>query len=160
MTLKPSRARAQVEASLRTGTHYCDIAGEVHWMRKTVSTLHAAARAKNVKIVHSCGFDSVPSDLGAYLLAQHMRTELERPCARIDMLVNEVKGGFSGGSLQSMFEQYMQPADEIQDCSDPYCLNPMVRSPRLPTLQSLPPPRRWPAVAVWSHSGATHWDRQ
>lgn len=60
----------QVEAALRNGTHYCDIAGEVHFLRKTVERLHAEAQAKKVKIVHSCGFDSVPSDLGAHMLVE------------------------------------------------------------------------------------------
>jgi short subunit dehydrogenase-like uncharacterized protein len=119
-----ARSTVQVEAAIRNGTHYCDIAGEVHFMRKTTSTLHNAAAAKNVKIVHSCGFDSVPSDLGTLMIAEHMRNKLNRPCARVDLLVNDVKGGQSGGSLQAMFEQYMLPAEEMKLCEDPFCLNP------------------------------------
>lgn len=117
-------ARTQVEAAIRNGTHYCDIAGEVHFMRKTTATLHASAAAKNVKVVHSCGFDSVPSDLGTLLLVQHMKTKLGRACARVDLLVNDIKGAQSGGSLQSMFEQYLLPTEEVALCADPFCLNP------------------------------------
>ena len=113
-----------MEAAIRNGTHYCDIAGEVHFMRKTTATLHAAAAAKSVKVVHSCGFDSVPSDLGTLLLAQHMRQKLGRGCARVDLLVNDIKGAQSGGSLQSMFEQYLLPTEEVALCADPFCLNP------------------------------------
>ena len=61
---------SQVEAAVRNGTHYCDIAGEVHFLRKTIEKLHAEAHVKKVKIVHSCGFDSVPSDLGAHMLVE------------------------------------------------------------------------------------------
>lgn len=114
----------QVEAAIRNGTHYCDIAGEVHFMRKTTSTLHAAAAAKSVKIVHSCGFDSVPSDLGTLMLVEHMQKKLQRSCARVDLLVSDIKGAQSGGSLESMFEQYMLPTEEIEMCDDPFCLNP------------------------------------
>jgi short subunit dehydrogenase-like uncharacterized protein len=66
----------QVEAAVRNGTHYCDIAGEVHFMRRTAERLHAEAQAKKVKIVHSCGFDSVPSDLGAHMLVEVRRHRL------------------------------------------------------------------------------------
>ena len=120
----PRAAHAQVEAAIRNGTHYCDIAGEVHFMRKTVSALHDQAVAKSVKVVHSCGFDSVPSDLGTLMLVEHMRKKLGRPCARVCLLVNEVKGAQSGGSIESMLEQYMLPTDEIAECENPFCLNP------------------------------------
>jgi short subunit dehydrogenase-like uncharacterized protein len=127
----------QVEAAIRNGTHYCDIAGEVHFMRKTTSTLHNAAVAKAVKIVHSCGFDSVPSDLGTLMLVEHMQKKLQRPCARVDLLVSDIKGAQSGGSLQSMFEQYMLPTEEIEMCDDPFCLNPplVTGTPRKATLE-------------------------
>ena len=114
----------QVEAAVRNGTHYCDIAGEVHFVRKTTSTLHTAATEKGVKIVHACGFDSIPSDLGTLLLVEHMQKKLQRQCARVDLLVNEVKGAQSGSSWHSLFQQYMLPDEEIELCDDPFCLNP------------------------------------
>ena len=93
-------------------------------MRKTTSALHDQAVQKNVKVVHSCGFDSVPSDLGALMLVDHMRKKLGKPCARVCLLVNEVKGAQSGGSIESMLEQYLLPTDEIKECENPFCLNP------------------------------------
>ena len=113
-----------MEASLRNNTHYCDIAGEVHWMHKTIRKYHEQAKAKNVKIVHSCGFDSVPSDLGVFMLSRHMKSALNRSCGRIDLIVNEAKGGSSGGSIQSVFAQYGADESLIDACKDVYCLAP------------------------------------
>ena len=93
-------------------------------MCKTVNQLHDSAAAKAVKVVHSCGFDSVPSDLGTLFLVEHMRKKLQKQCARVDLLVNEVKGAQSGGSLQSMFEQYELPDEQVAECKWAYCLNP------------------------------------
>jgi short subunit dehydrogenase-like uncharacterized protein len=104
-------------------------------MRRTASTLHDAAVAKGVKIVHSCGFDSVPSDLGTRMLVDHMRAALGRPPGRVALLVNDIKGGQSGGSLASIFEQYLLPDEEVELCADPFCLNP-------PPKAGDPPPRK------------------
>ena len=52
-----------VEACVETGTHYCDLTGEVHWMRKIIDAHHEAAARSGARIVHNCGFDSLPSDL-------------------------------------------------------------------------------------------------
>jgi len=93
-------------------------------MHHNSHTLHDAARQKGVKIVHSCGFDSIPSDLGVLLLSRHMKRAFQRQCARIDLLVNEAKGGFSGGSIQSVFAQEAASEDAIRACKDPYCLCP------------------------------------
>jgi short subunit dehydrogenase-like uncharacterized protein len=118
------RGCLQVDAAVRNGTHYCDIAGEVHFMCKTLRSLHDTATNKNVKVVHSCGFDSTPSDLGTLLLVEHMAKKLQKQCARVDLLVNEIKGAQSGGSLQSMFEQFELPEDVLKECDHPFCLNP------------------------------------
>lgn len=55
-----------VEACIAEKTHYCDLTGEVGWMRETIDRFDDAARQAGVKIVHTCGFDSIPSDLGVY----------------------------------------------------------------------------------------------
>lgn len=117
MTLRPGTV--QIEAAVRNSTHYVDIAGEVHFIRKSIRELHDSAAARNVKVVHSCGFDSVPSDLGALMLVEHMRSALARSPKRINLLVNDIKGAQSGSSLQSMFESYMLPPEEIELCENP-----------------------------------------
>ncbi len=57
-----------VAACIENGTDYCDLTGEVQWMRKMIDKHHEAAKAKGIRIVHTCGFDSIPSDMGVYFL--------------------------------------------------------------------------------------------
>ena len=57
-----------VEACAENGTHYCDLTGEVHWMRHMISKYQKTAKESGAKIVHTCGFDSIPSDIGVYFL--------------------------------------------------------------------------------------------
>jgi short subunit dehydrogenase-like uncharacterized protein len=67
---------ALVEACVANGTHYCDLAGEVQWMRKMIDRFQSAAEKSGARIVHSCGFDSIPSDIGVWFL-QRMMNALE-----------------------------------------------------------------------------------
>ncbi|WP_029430243.1 trans-acting enoyl reductase family protein [Blastococcus sp. URHD0036] len=93
-----------VEACARAGTHYADLTGEVLFARDAIARTDAPARESGARIVHACGFDSVPSDLAVLLLAE---------CARADdaggltdvRLVATVKGGFSGGTIDSLRAQ-------------------------------------------------------
>ena len=62
-----------VEACAENGTHYCDLTGEVHWMRHMISKYQNLAKESGAKIVHTCGFDSIPSDIGVYFLQKNMR---------------------------------------------------------------------------------------
>ena len=55
-----------VEACVETKTNYCDITGETQWIRRIIDKHHSTAKEKHIKIVNSCGFDSVPSDMGVY----------------------------------------------------------------------------------------------
>ena len=57
-----------VEACVNAGTHYCDLAGEVQWIRKMIDAHHERAKETGAKIVHCCGFDSVPMDIGVWFL--------------------------------------------------------------------------------------------
>ena len=57
-----------VAACAEHGTHYCDLTGEVHWMRDMITAHQETAKASGARIVHTCGFDSIPSDLGVYFL--------------------------------------------------------------------------------------------
>ena len=62
-----------VAACAEAGTHYCDLTGEVHWMREMIDRHQASAAASGARIVHTCGFDSIPSDMGVYFLQKAMR---------------------------------------------------------------------------------------
>ena len=68
-----------VAACAEAGTHYCDLTGEVQWMRRMIDAHHARARATGARIVHTCGFDSIPSDLGTWALQQEFLARFGRP---------------------------------------------------------------------------------
>ena len=85
-----------VDACVRVRTHYADITGETFWVQQLVDTYHERASADRVRIVPCCGFDSVPSDIGAYLLARHQRAEKVRGYFRFG------GGGLNGGTVASV----------------------------------------------------------
>jgi len=103
-----------VAACVRNGTDYCDLTGEVQWMRKMIDAHHARARESGARIVHTCGFDSIPSDLGVLMLQDFMREHHASHCDRIRLVVTKMRGGISGGTaasaLQTMEEVQADPA--------------------------------------------------
>ena len=113
-----------VEACAEAGTHYADLTGEVLFMRRTADKLHDVAAASGARIVHACGFDSIPSDLGVLLLH-----ELAGDDALTDttLAVTEMRGGLSGGTLDSMKRTLAEVAsdrDAGRILADPYALSP------------------------------------
>lgn len=114
-------ARACAEAR----THYTDLTGEVPFMQRTIEALHPIATRTGARIVHTCGYDSIPSDLGAWLVQQAM-TQDGAPARRVRTFVGPARGGFSGGTLASLME-VMQVAEDRRArraMADPYALNP------------------------------------
>ena len=91
-----------VAACVAAGTHVADLTGEPTWMRATIDRFDAPARAAGVRVVHACGFDSVPSDLGVWWLQQRAIERFGRPCGRIDHVFGPMAGGVSGGTVASM----------------------------------------------------------
>ncbi|UIP00841.1 saccharopine dehydrogenase NADP-binding domain-containing protein [Halobaculum sp. CBA1158] len=116
-----------VAACVAHGTDYCDLSGEVHWMRQTIDEHHERARETGARIVHGCGFDSVPSDIGTLLLQTHAEETLGSPCEEVRGLVSIRGGAFSGGTIASMVELY-ETADEDREVrrilADPRPLDP------------------------------------
>ena len=88
-----------VEACVKHGTHYVDITGEVHLHRASYDAYHEQAVASKSLIVHSCGYDSVPSDLGAYLAVKKLEEAHGVKCSELRTFAGESKGGISGGTL-------------------------------------------------------------
>lgn len=116
-----------VQASVAAGAHYCDLSGEVGWMRRMIDEHHAAAQAAGVKIVHSCGFDSIPSDLGVYFLQREALARFGQYAQRVSGRVKAAKGGFSGGTYASMTAQLAIAATDrsfARLLANPYALNP------------------------------------
>ncbi len=109
------------------GTHYCDLSGEVHWMRRMIDTHHETARRQGARIVHCCGFDSIPSDLGVHWLQREMRARQGVYCQAVKYRTESFKGAFSGGSVASMLNLLESAEDDPSITTilkDPYALNP------------------------------------
>jgi short subunit dehydrogenase-like uncharacterized protein len=115
-----------VEACARAGTHYADLTGEVLFVREAIDRTDALARGSGARIVHACGFDSVPSDLAVLLLHE---------CAAADgagelgdvQLVAAVRGGFSGGTVDSVrlqVDTMRRDAAARRLAADPFALSP------------------------------------
>ncbi len=116
-----------VAACVEHGTHYCDLAGEAQWIRQMVDEHHDAAVASGARIVHCCGFDSVPMDMGVYFLQEEARERFGTYCESITMLVKASKGGPSGGTIASMLNIIKEArADKnvARVLVAPYALNP------------------------------------
>jgi short subunit dehydrogenase-like uncharacterized protein len=116
-----------VAACADLGTSYCDLSGEVHWMRRMIDQHEARAKETGARIVHSCGFDSIPSDLGCLFLQQHAVERYGRPCSSVKLFVRRMKGTFSGGTVASLLnalEVARQSPDDRRVMGNPYGLNP------------------------------------
>lgn len=117
-----------VKVCAETGTDYCDLTGEVQWIRRMIERHEAAAKASGARIVHCCGFDSIPSDLGVFFLQQQARQRFGRAASRVKMRVRAMKGGFSGGTAASLLnvarEVRANPALR-KELANPYslCIN-------------------------------------
>ncbi len=91
-----------VAACARSGTHYCDLTGEVPFMRASIDANDEAAKASHARIVHACGFDSIPSDLGVHMVWDHAKRTLGRGLGRVKSFVGPTRGSASGGTIASM----------------------------------------------------------
>jgi short subunit dehydrogenase-like uncharacterized protein len=118
---------ALVAACAEAGTHYCDITGELHWVREMIDAHHERAAASGARLVHCCGFDSIPSDLGTWALQQEMLARHGAPATEVTTYVERLKGGVSGGTVASMLELAKDAAADrtiARRISAPYALNP------------------------------------
>ena len=112
-----------VKICARSGTDYCDLTGEPQWIRRMISAHEAEAKASGARIVHCCGFDSIPLDLGNYFLQQQAQALYAAPATKVKMAVIEMKGGGSGGTIASainMIEEASKDPQLRKDLNDPY----------------------------------------
>jgi short subunit dehydrogenase-like uncharacterized protein len=111
-----------VEACAAAGTHYADLTGETLFMRETIERFDAPAKASGARIVHTCGFDSIPSDVGVLLLH-----EAAGELTDTTFVVRRLKGGISGGtvaSLKGTVDDVKSDRSLAKVLADPYALSP------------------------------------
>ncbi|MFT7262111.1 MAG: short subunit dehydrogenase-like uncharacterized protein [Halioglobus sp.] len=116
-----------VEACVNAGTDYCDLTGEVQWMAKIIKQYQDAARKSGARIVHTCGFDSIPSDMGTWYLQQAMIEKHGTAAIQIKGRVGRTSGAASGGTVASMLNMMEEAKDDefVQQALDnPYSLYP------------------------------------
>ena len=116
-----------VRVCAETGTHYCDLTGEAQWIRRMQDRHEDAARQSGAWIVHCCGFDSIPSDLGVHFLQQQAAKRFGQTCNRINMRVVKIRGGASGGTIASMINIVKEASGDAElraQLKDPYSICP------------------------------------
>ncbi|MEL6378445.1 MAG: saccharopine dehydrogenase NADP-binding domain-containing protein [Pseudomonadota bacterium] len=131
---------ALVAACAEAGTDYVDLSGEPAWMRLMIDQYGAAAAASGARIVHSCGFDSIPFDLGVYYLQREARNRRGAVFAHVKGRVKAAKGKASGGTVASMVTTIEAGGDDPsvrQVMVNPYGLAPddQATRPRQPNDQ-------------------------
>lgn len=110
-----------VDACVRNRTHYCDITGETPWIRRLIDHHHERAAADGTKIIPCCGFDSIPSDYGAWLISRHIRETMHLKCAKVSAYF-KIAGGANGGTLATAY--HLSETGEIAQTRDPFLLDP------------------------------------
>ncbi|MAC69942.1 MAG: saccharopine dehydrogenase [Gammaproteobacteria bacterium] len=103
---------ALVKACANTGTDYCDITGESQWMKRMISRYSDQATSTGARIVHCCGFDSLPSDLGVKFLQEQAWGKFGVYCSEVKMRVKVMKGTFSGGTVASGVNAFKEAAQD------------------------------------------------
>ncbi len=124
-----------VAACAASGTDYLDLCGEPLWMRKMIDAHEAAAKASGARILFSCGFDSIPFELGVYFVEQAAKQELGAAASRVKGRVRAMKGTFSGGtaaSARATFAAVAQDLSLVSMVQDPFVLTPGFDGPKQP----------------------------
>ncbi|OEY95045.1 saccharopine dehydrogenase [Acinetobacter proteolyticus] len=116
-----------IQACVNNGTDYCDLTGETQWIKHMITKYATQAQQSGARIVHCCGFDSVPSDMGVYYLQQQAQQQFNAPATQVSMRVKTLKGGASGGTVASLINVIQEAAADPalrKDLLNPYILCP------------------------------------
>ncbi|GAB0023260.1 trans-acting enoyl reductase family protein [Helicobacter pylori] len=119
--------RELVTPCAAAGTHYADLTGEVLFVRDSAEAFHEVAQRSGARVVHSCGFDSIPSDIGVWETARVAREEGAGELTDTVLFVRRLRGGLSGGTIDSMRRQTIAARESVEDrrvINDPYGLSP------------------------------------
>lgn len=114
-----------VQACAAAGTDYADLTGETLFIRDSAEQFHKQAIDTGARIVHSCGFDSVPSDISVYALHDRVTADGAGELTETNLVLRTFAGGVSGGTAASMIEFMRTAAEDEQarrDLEDPYTL--------------------------------------
>ncbi|WP_128891175.1 trans-acting enoyl reductase family protein [Erythrobacter sp. HKB08] len=124
-----------VETCARVGTDYADLCGEPGWMREMIDRHHDLAKASGARICFSSGFDSIPFDLGVYMLQKHAKEKFGKPAPRVKGRVRAMQGTFSGGTAASLTATMKSVAKNpklIPILQSPFGLTPGFEGPSQP----------------------------
>jgi short subunit dehydrogenase-like uncharacterized protein len=155
-----------VAACAASGTDYCDLSGEPQWMAKMIDDYQVLAAESGARIVHACGFDSIPSDLGVWFLQRHCQDTYGQPAERVELIVKAMRGGASGGtiaSMMNMMEELSADPSLRKVLTNPYALAPVnersgIRQPNPGPLRHHPDEDLWlaPFVMAATNSKVVH----
>jgi short subunit dehydrogenase-like uncharacterized protein len=139
---------AMVAACAAAGTDYVDLCGEPAWMRAMIDAHEKTARSSGARIVFSCGFDSIPFELGVLTLQHAAEASEGALLKRVEARVMKLRGGYSGGTLASLRANLVAAADPAVRAllTDPFSLTPGFRGPDQPDGTA---PRFDPTLDVW-----------
>ena len=115
-----------VQACAETGTDYCDLTGEIHWMQRMIETHEETARESGSRLVPTCGFDCIPADLGTWFVQEEMQRRHGIAASMIKMRVQGFSGAASGGTVASMLnmlEEARKDPSVMRAMREPYALN-------------------------------------
>lgn len=124
-----------VASCAAAGTDYVDLCGEPAWMADMIARHDEAAKASGARIVFSCGFDSIPFDLGVVFIEAEAQRRFGAPLTRVRGRVRAMKGGFSGGTVASGIETQLAAKRDpsiLRTLADPFALTPGFRGPPQP----------------------------
>jgi short subunit dehydrogenase-like uncharacterized protein len=122
-------------ACVASGTDYFDLCGEPVWMRQMIDAHEAMARSTGARIVFSCGFDSLPFELGVFFVQEAAKMVLGAPVSRVKGRIRDMKGALSGGTAASTWATFAAAAQDLNLVAllkNPFSLTPGFQGPKQP----------------------------
>lgn len=129
-----------VAACVEAGAGYVDLSGEPLWMREMIEKYGQAAAQSGARIVHSCGFDSIPFDLGVQHLQEAAMEKFGKPFPRVRGRMLKMQGTFSGGTAASLGATMVKVKEDpslLGHLIDPFCLTEAFKGPEQPPINKV-----------------------
>ncbi len=145
-----------VAACAANGTDYCDLSGEIQWMHQMINAHQKVAEISGARIIHACGFDSIPSDMGVLFLQNKAKKRFGHAMSRVKLRVKSLRGSLSGGTVASMLnilEEVRKNSEVAKIMKNPYALAPQgmrdgIRQPHVSTCEYDTDVKSWLAPFV------------